>query len=87
MFYICSIATKARIGIDMHAYSVIPVPMLTMPPKFFDEREDQSEVKGRIVSKYFYVWARIIAPRARPQRIGYIDLFAGPGRYKDGSAR
>jgi hypothetical protein len=57
-----------------------------MPQKFFDEREDQSEVKARIVTKYFYVWAKIIAHRARGQRIGYIDLFAGPGRYKDGSA-
>ena len=57
-----------------------------MAQKFFDEREDQSEVKARIVTKYFYVWAKIIAPRARGQRIGYIDLFAGPGRYKDGSA-
>jgi three-Cys-motif partner protein len=54
--------------------------------RFFDERVDQSEVKARIVTKYFYVWAKIIAPRARAQRIAYIDLFAGPGRYKDGSA-
>jgi three-Cys-motif partner protein len=57
-----------------------------MGQKFFDEREDQSEVKARIVSKYFIVWAKIIAPKARTKRIGYIDLFAGPGRYKDGSA-
>ena len=57
-----------------------------MAQRFFDEREDQSEVKARIVSKYFSVWAKIIAPRARAKRIGYIDLFAGPGRYKDGSA-
>jgi len=57
-----------------------------MPKRFFEEREDQSEVKARIVSKYFSVWARIIVPRARAQRVGYIDLFAGPGRYKDGSA-
>lgn len=58
----------------------------SMGQQFFDEREDQSEVKARIVSKYFIVWAKIIAPRARAKRIGYIDLFAGPGRYKDGSA-
>jgi three-Cys-motif partner protein len=63
-----------------------PVRVLSMPQRFFDEREDQSEVKARIVSKYFYVWAKIIAPRARPHRIAYVDLFAGPGRYKDGSA-
>ncbi len=57
-----------------------------MAQKFFDEREDQSEVKARIVSKYFAVWAKIIGPQAHAGRIGYIDLFAGPGRYKDGSA-
>src|SRR4051812_23404643 len=59
-----------------------------MAAKFFDEREDQSEVKARIISKYFMVWARIIIPWAKKAegRIGYIDLFAGPGRYKDGSA-
>ena len=28
-----------------------------MPEKFFDERSDQSEVKARIVQKYFYAWA------------------------------
>ncbi len=57
-----------------------------MAQRFFDEREDQSEIKARIVSKYFSVWAKIIGPRARVGRIGYIDLFAGPGRYRDGSA-
>lgn len=57
-----------------------------MAQKFFDEREDQSEVKARIVSKYFAVWAKIIGAKARGGRIGYIDLFAGPGRYRDGSA-
>lgn len=58
-----------------------------MSDKFFDEREDQSEVKARIVTKYFYAWARVIGPTAirNRGRIAYIDLFAGPGRYKDGS--
>ena len=59
-----------------------------MPTKFFDERTDQSEVKARIVQKYFYAWANVIMPTAekRDQRIAYIDLYAGPGRYKDGAA-
>ncbi|WP_244435807.1 three-Cys-motif partner protein TcmP [Bradyrhizobium elkanii] len=68
------------------ASSESDVSSLSMGQRFFDEREDQSEVKARIVSKYFVVWAKIIAPKARTKRIGYIDLFAGPGRYKDGSA-
>jgi three-Cys-motif partner protein len=53
---------------------------------FFTERADQSEVKARIVSKYFPSWARIIAPRRTDRKVAYIDLFAGPGRYEDGSA-
>ena len=71
---------------DIHVGTLGAINSPLMAPRFFEEREDQSEVKARIVSKYFYVWAKIIAPRARVQRIGYIDLFAGPGRYKDGSA-
>ncbi len=56
--------------------------------KFFDERTDQSEVKARIVQKYFYAWANVIMPTAQKNgnRIAYIDLYAGPGRYKDGAA-
>jgi len=59
-----------------------------MAQEFFSERADQSEVKARIVSNYFDAWARIIAPRTMLSdgRIAYIDLFAGPGRYEDGSA-
>lgn len=54
-----------------------------MAAKFFDERKDQSEIKARIVSKYFFVWARIVGVHS--ERVAYIDLFAGPGRYKDGA--
>lgn len=56
--------------------------------KFFDERTDQSVVKARIVEKYFYAWANVVMPTAQRSggRIAYIDLYAGPGRYKDGAA-
>ncbi len=59
--------------------------------KFFDETTDQSVVKATIVEKYFDTWAKIICgaqDHHRPggnKRIGYVDLFAGPGRYKDGA--
>lgn len=55
---------------------------------FFDERGEQSTVKATIVSKYFWAWAKVIkgAVKKRGSKIAYIDLFAGPGRYKDGSA-
>jgi three-Cys-motif partner protein len=56
---------------------------------FFDEQAEQSQVKTAIVSKYFWAWAKIITSvmqrSGRDQRIAYIDLFAGPGRYRDGS--
>ncbi len=60
-----------------------------MPQKtFFAERTDQSEVKARIVEKYFYAWANVIMGTAGALhgKIAYIDLYAGPGRYEDGSA-
>ena len=56
---------------------------------FFEERTEQSRVKAAIVSKYFRAWAKVMIPVVKkgrgPQKIAYIDLFAGPGRYKDGS--
>ncbi len=56
---------------------------------FFDESTDQSRVKAAIVANYFWAWAKVIisvAKKRRDRRIAYIDLFAGPGRYKDGKA-
>ncbi len=55
--------------------------------QFFDEAREQSLVKTAIVSKYFWAWAKVIIPTAKKLggRIAYIDLFAGPGRYKDGT--
>ena len=54
---------------------------------FFDESREQSQVKARIVEKYFWAWAKVIVPQAkkRGNRIGYVDLFAGKGKYNDGS--
>ncbi|HBK96109.1 MAG TPA: hypothetical protein DD001_01665 [Microcoleaceae bacterium UBA10368] len=54
---------------------------------FFDESRDNSLVKSEIVAKYFWAWAKVIIPTAkkRSNKIAYIDLFSGPGRYQDGS--
>jgi three-Cys-motif partner protein len=56
---------------------------------FFDEQKEQSLIKARIVEKYFWVWAKVIIPTVKKlsanPKIAYIDLFAGTGRYKDGS--
>ena len=55
--------------------------------KFFDESTDQSEIKTAIVSKYFWAWANVIKGTAKKRgtNMAYIDLFAGPGRYVDGT--
>lgn len=63
-----------------------------MSDSFFNETTDQSQVKAEIVEKYSYAWAKIIIGSqkkyraGKEHRIGYVDLFAGPGRYKDGAA-
>lgn len=56
--------------------------------KFFEESKEQSLIKSTIVAKYFDVWSRVIINTQKrfpqhSQKIAYIDLFAGPGRYKD----
>ena len=55
--------------------------------QFFDESKEQSQIKARIVEKYFVAWARVIMAtvKKRDNRLAYIDLFAGPGRYQDGT--
>jgi three-Cys-motif partner protein len=53
---------------------------------FFDESREQSRIKTRIVSKYFFAWTRVIVPEVQRKggnRLAFIDLYAGPGRYKD----
>jgi three-Cys-motif partner protein len=55
--------------------------------QFFDESREQSQIKARIVQKYFWAWANVIIPTVKrhDNRILYMDLFAGPGRYDDGT--
>lgn len=54
---------------------------------FFDDPREQSTVKAAIVAKYFWAWAKVImsSQNRANDRIAYIDLFAGPGRYEDGT--
>jgi three-Cys-motif partner protein len=54
--------------------------------KFFDEQRISSRIKASIVSEYFPKYCKIIKLKHKPQRIGYFDLFSGPGCYKDGNA-
>jgi three-Cys-motif partner protein len=54
---------------------------------FFDESSEQSSIKATIVRDYFWAWAKVILPTVKKTggRIAYIDLFAGKGRYNDGT--
>lgn len=54
-----------------------------MTDDFFEEQRQQSKVKTAIVTKYFAAWSRVMKPRN--EKLGYIDLFAGPGIYEDGA--
>jgi three-Cys-motif partner protein len=58
---------------------------------FFEISKEQSRVKSLIVSKYFEAWATLMMSVQDSQKgrdgyqIQYLDLFAGPGRYEDGT--
>jgi len=53
---------------------------------FFDIQSEASGVKARIISKHFDSWSSIVLKEATKlgQKIAYIDLYCGPGRYGDG---
>lgn len=52
---------------------------------FFEKQTLSSRVKASIVSEYFPKYCKIIVKKHVPRRIGYFDLFAGPGLYEDGN--
>lgn len=52
---------------------------------FFEKQTLSSRVKASIVAEYFPSYAKIISSKHKPRRIGYYDLFAGPGKYDDGN--
>jgi three-Cys-motif partner protein len=51
--------------------------------EFFETQQTPSQLKSAIVTNYFGAWATIMTKRLRV--IGYVDLFAGRGRFEDGS--
>lgn len=55
--------------------------------EFFDDPRDQSIIKTEIVRKYFWAWAKVMIPTVKnhARKFAYIDLFAGPGIYHDGT--
>lgn len=55
---------------------------------FFLEQKEQSAIKTAIVTNFYSTYINIIKNSIGKEcdRLYYIDLFAGPGRYKDGKA-
>ncbi len=53
--------------------------------QFFEQQSRSSRIKASIVSEYFPKYCKIIIHHRRPKSIRYIDLFAGPGIYDDGT--
>ncbi|MFC2140682.1 three-Cys-motif partner protein TcmP [Acidobacteriota bacterium] len=51
---------------------------------FFEKQTEVSKVKAEIISKYFTGWACVMTSQ-KADKIAYVDLFSGPGRYKDGN--
>lgn len=49
---------------------------------FFEKQKKHSEVKTRIVTKYFSTWAKILGRKAKS--LTYLDLCSGPGYFEDG---
>ncbi|MCB2226982.1 MAG: three-Cys-motif partner protein TcmP [Desulfarculaceae bacterium] len=58
---------------------------------FFEEPKEQSKVKSIIVAKYFKAWSSVMLgmikknPGIGRGNLAYVDLYAGPGVYKDGT--
>jgi three-Cys-motif partner protein len=50
---------------------------------FFEEQLPCSKIKTSIVTSYFNGWSKIMLKWS--DTIGYVDLFAGPGKYEDGA--
>jgi three-Cys-motif partner protein len=51
---------------------------------FFDHQSPESAAKTDIVANFFAAWLNIIGPSCRGP-LGYMELYAGPGRFGDGA--
>lgn len=51
----------------------------------FKTQWEQSAIKTELVIKYFNAWAKIMLKSCKAGKIGYVDLFCGPGIFEDGN--
>ena len=59
--------------------------MAVTAERFFETQHTPSQVKSAILCNYFMAWSSIMTKGARQRIIGYLDLFAGRGRFEDGA--
>jgi len=52
--------------------------------RFFEELREASRVKHQIVTSYFVAYNNVMTG-TRQTKVGYADLFAGPGLYRTGT--
>lgn len=55
---------------------------------FYDAQSPASQIKTRIVTKYFKFWSGVMIgnlKRTGGKHLAYMDFYCGPGTYKDGS--
>ncbi len=55
-----------------------------MAEDFFDEQLPGSKIKSKIVSSYFWKWAKVMISqvKSRGRKIGYLDFYCGPGNMR-----
>ena len=53
--------------------------------KFFEQQKEKSRIKTMIVTDFFKAYFQIINYAFNPNKVYYIDLFCGPGKYEDGT--
>src|ERR1700688_4238969 len=52
---------------------------------FYQKPSDASRVKQAIVATYFGAWKNVLKTWRNRPKLGYVDLYSGPGVYADGS--
>src|SRR5579872_6944225 len=72
VFHVCAVDLVTR---RMTRHSKLGVEA-----KFFQKLREGSVVKQKIVTEYFVAYNRVMA-RGTSAKVGYADLFAGPGMY------
>jgi three-Cys-motif partner protein len=84
MFFGSGVAWGHHAGLSswvIHGCIVTRYTKLGVEAEFFKKLREGSRIKQKIITDYFVSYNRVMARRR--DKVGYADLFAGPGLYKD----